>query len=645
MISARCLRSYRYYKFFNPNFPNKAHPPDPSKIHQKMNKTELKTLIVDGPLNLLLFCIPVAIATYYGDTVEAVPFLFALLALAPLAERLGFVTEQLSLHTNETVGGLLNATFGNATELIIAVIALYKKLFRLVQLSLLGSILSNMLLVLGTAFLCGGIKYVRKGNQQFNKITTQVNSVLLMICTMSILLPTALVLGNKQPFSSGLTLSRGSSLLALALYIGLIFFQLKTHKALFESGSYSSPAEHPLDHHPTASSILTFNGLMHGKNSPNNSAKYRPLTTQLNELDETAHDFLEKHGNKKCKQLNVIKEEGEEEEEENEDVTNPNEMTTTEKVHLAVLSRHFLLNSKDDDDDDDNHHEEADIEHGQEDDDETTFFGSPREEGNTTLNILKKVPVDFGSKNTPKDSPRGMQAFSTTRDHGRSSSIDVIVDKEEEEGDNDEEKGKIINPLLLLDQKPEKMNILVGNNDSHNTEEEEVESEEEEEQVLLQYHSCLIFLTIITVFIAFLSEIISSTIEEASSSLRISSVFTSTIILPIVGNAAEHTSAIVFAMKNKLNLTMGIAIGSSTQIALCVLPLVVILGWMSGLEMTLEFGPYESMCLFLSVFAMTIALKDGLTNWLIGLCLLAAYVIIAMGFLVQKDEPLSGSDS
>jgi Ca2+/H+ antiporter len=609
-----------------------------------MNRAELKTLIVDGPLNLLLFCIPVAIATYYGDTAEAVPFLFALLALAPLAERLGFVTEQLSLHTNETVGGLLNATFGNATELIIAVIALYKKLFRLVQLSLLGSILSNMLLVLGTAFLCGGIKYVRKGNQQFNKITTQVNSVLLMICTMSVLLPTALVLGDKQPFSSGLMLSRGSSLLALALYIGLIFFQLKTHKALFESGSYSSPAEHPLDHHPTASSILTFNGLMHGKNSPNNSAKYRPLTTQLNELDDTAHDFLEKP-EKKSKQLNVIKEEGDEE--KDDDVTNPNEMTTTEKVHLAVLSRHFLLNSKNDDDDDnDNHHEEADLEHGEEDD-ETTFFGSPREQDNTTMNNLKKVPVDFGSKNTPKDSPRGMQAFSTTRDHERSSSIDIILDKEDEEGENhnDEEKGKTINPLLLVGQKPEKMNILVGNNDGHDTEEEEVESEEEEEEVLLQYHSCLIFLTIITVFIALLSEIISSTIEEASSSLRISSVFTSTIILPIVGNAAEHTSAIVFAMKNKLNLTMGIAIGSSTQIALCVLPLVVILGWMSGLEMTLEFGPYESICLFLSVFAMTIALKDGLTNWLIGLCLLAAYLIIAMGFLVQKDEPLSGSDS
>jgi Ca2+/H+ antiporter len=614
------------------------------KSIKKMNRAELKTLIVDGPLNLLLFCIPVAIATYYGDTAEAVPFLFALLALAPLAERLGFVTEQLSLHTNETVGGLLNATFGNATELIIAVIALYKKLFRLVQLSLLGSILSNMLLVLGTAFLCGGIKYVRKGNQQFNKITTQVNSVLLMICTMSVLLPTALVLGDKQPFSSGLMLSRGSSLLALALYIGLIFFQLKTHKALFESGSYSSPAEHPLDHHPTASSILTFNGLMHGKNSPNNSAKYRPLTTQLNELDDTAHDFLEKP-EKKSKQLNVIKEEGDEE--KDDDVTNPNEMTTTEKVHLAVLSRHFLLNSKNDDDDDnDNHHEEADLEHGEEDD-ETTFFGSPREQDNTTMNNLKKVPVDFGSKNTPKDSPRGMQAFSTTRDHERSSSIDIILDKEDEEGENhnDEEKGKTINPLLLVGQKPEKMNILVGNNDGHDTEEEEVESEEEEEEVLLQYHSCLIFLTIITVFIALLSEIISSTIEEASSSLRISSVFTSTIILPIVGNAAEHTSAIVFAMKNKLNLTMGIAIGSSTQIALCVLPLVVILGWMSGLEMTLEFGPYESICLFLSVFAMTIALKDGWTNWLIGLCLLAAYLIIAMGFLVQKDEPLSGSDS
>lgn len=187
--------------------------------------TELKIFLLDGPLNLLLFCIPAAFVTYYSypSLPEAIPFILSVLSLAPLAERLGFLTEQLSLHTNETIGGLLNATFGNATELIVAIIALYKKLYRLVQLSLLGSILSNMLLVLGTAFLCGGMKH---STQYFNKINAQVNSVLLMVSTMGIIFPTILILVNKQEMLTNLQLSRGSSLICFLLYILLIYFQV-----------------------------------------------------------------------------------------------------------------------------------------------------------------------------------------------------------------------------------------------------------------------------------------------------------------------------------------------------------------------------------------------------------------------------------
>merc|ERR1712185_674354 len=83
-------------------------------------------------------------------------FTLSLLAIAPFAERLSFVTEQLALDTSETLGGLLNATFGNVTELIVSLFALRAGLLRIVQVSLLGSILSNMLLVLGCAFFFGG---------------------------------------------------------------------------------------------------------------------------------------------------------------------------------------------------------------------------------------------------------------------------------------------------------------------------------------------------------------------------------------------------------------------------------------------------------------------------------------------------------
>lgn len=104
-------------------------------------------------LNCLLLCVPFAvIGVSFGILGHSWVFLLSLLGMMPLAERLGFVTEQLSCCTGATVGGLLNATFGNATEVIICVMALRKNMIRVVQLSLLGSILSNMLLVLGCAF-------------------------------------------------------------------------------------------------------------------------------------------------------------------------------------------------------------------------------------------------------------------------------------------------------------------------------------------------------------------------------------------------------------------------------------------------------------------------------------------------------------
>ncbi|CAD7698701.1 unnamed protein product, partial [Ostreobium quekettii] len=130
----------------------------------------LDQVLLGSKLNILLIFLPIAIALKIvevysggnGATYDAVVFVVSLLALCPLAERLGFITEELAAYTNDTIGGLLNATFGNATEVIISGFALAQAkdnptFLRVVQLSLLGSVLSNLLLVLGTAFFIGGI--------------------------------------------------------------------------------------------------------------------------------------------------------------------------------------------------------------------------------------------------------------------------------------------------------------------------------------------------------------------------------------------------------------------------------------------------------------------------------------------------------
>ena len=182
-----------------------------------------REIIFNGPLNVLLLCVPCALVSNGLAWDDSVTFFFALLSLAPIAERLGFVTEQLAIHTNETIGGLLNATFGNATELIVAIAALSKGLYKLVQLSLLGSILSNMLLVLGTAFFFGGMRYK---TQFFGKVSSQINSTLLMLSTAGVLLPTMLSMSGDETSMNEVDFSRWTSLFLFLGYFAFLYFQV-----------------------------------------------------------------------------------------------------------------------------------------------------------------------------------------------------------------------------------------------------------------------------------------------------------------------------------------------------------------------------------------------------------------------------------
>ena len=165
--------------------------------------------------------------------------------------------------------------------------------------------------------------------------------------------------------------------------------------------------------------------------------------------------------------------------------------------------------------------------------------------------------------------------------------------------------------------------------------------EEEKEEDELGFYNALFWLAAITVLIAILSDAISASIQNAADSANISGVFIAAILLPIVGNAAEHAGAVMFAMKGKVDLALGVAIGSSTQIALCVLPALVILGWMMDSDLDMNFGPFEASTVFLTVVSVTFAIKDGESNWLLGLCLIGAYVIISIAFWAHTNDDLS----
>lgn len=160
----------------------------------------------------------------------------------------------------------------------------------------------------------------------------------------------------------------------------------------------------------------------------------------------------------------------------------------------------------------------------------------------------------------------------------------------------------------------------------------------EEDEDLLGITYSLFWLLVITVLIALLSDSLVTTIESAASSVGISNVFLAAIVVPIVGNAAEHTSAVVFGVKNRLNLSLGIAIGSGTQIALFLFPLLVIIGWAANAPMHLDLEAFESTSLITTVILVAFIVKNRRSTWLDGVTLIGAYVMICGGFWTHSNE-------
>ena len=164
----------------------------------------LHDIFLTSWLNVLLACIPVAVIVYYVSAPPAVVFVFSLLSLCPLAERIAFVTDEMAKYTNDTFGGLMSASMGNVTELIVAIVAISSggSLLIVTQLSLVGSIVSNLLLVLGCAFLAGGYKHP---HQRYSKPAVNANIGLLLLATMVIILPTIMTVSrnyNCQPHTA-----------------------------------------------------------------------------------------------------------------------------------------------------------------------------------------------------------------------------------------------------------------------------------------------------------------------------------------------------------------------------------------------------------------------------------------------------------
>lgn len=367
--------------------------------HTPTLKDKTKALLLSSYVNVLLVFVPIGLVAGSWELGSVSVFITNFLAIIPLASLLAFATEELADKVGQTIGGLLNATLGNAVELIVAIVALSKGEIRIVQASMLGSILSNLLLVLGCCFVAGGYNRVQ---QTFNQTAAQTMSSLMAVATSALLIPAAFHATTQSSSDTEiLALSRGTALVMLTIYILYLVFQLRTHSRFFEEEASEVP-----------------------------------------------------------------------------DNTN----TESEKTNL----------------------------------------------------------------------------FSTFE------SISVLC--------------------------------------------------------------------IVTIIVAFCADYLVGSIDDLVTQTGINKTFIGLILIPIVGNAAEHVTAIIVAMKDKMDLAIGVAVGSSMQIALFLTPFLVVLGWIVDQPMSLYFSTFETAVLFVAVFICSYLVQDGESNWLEGVLLIGTYVIIAIAF-------------
>lgn len=349
-------------------------------------------------LGLLIF-VPISIAAHFFEWGSMTVFFTSAIAIIPLAIWLSTATEEVAIVTGSSIGALLNAVFGNATELIIALVALKAGLVDIVKASITGTIISNLLLVMGFSMLLGGLRYKE---QDFKPVVARVNGSSMTLAAIAIILPTLVIeTSNGLDPAAIRNLSSTVAIVLIAVYALTLLFSLKTHSYLYDVGL-------------------------------------------------------------------------------------------------------------------------VDLEEGK------PQAGEPAHKPNLWLWI----------------------------------------------------------------------GVLVA----------------------------------ATVAVAYESELFVGEVEETTKGLGLTPLFTGVILLPLIGGAAEYVTAVRVAVKNNMDLSVSIAMGSSLLVALFMAPLLVLVGQAIGQPMDLDFSPFEAVAVALAVVVANLISLDGSSNWLEGTLLLATYTVLGLAF-------------
>src|SRR5215471_8309534 len=185
-------------------------------------------------INWLLAFVPVSMALEYAHASAPLLFFCAALSIVPVAHLIVLSTEQLAIRTGDAIGGLLNATFGNAPELIIALVALRAGYFDMVRASIVGAILANLMLALGVSFFLGGLRH---HTQDYNPGAARLYSSMMLISAISLGVPSAFnrVFSPEGTVHEEKLVNLGTAIVLLAAYALYLVFLLKTHPDFFKS--------------------------------------------------------------------------------------------------------------------------------------------------------------------------------------------------------------------------------------------------------------------------------------------------------------------------------------------------------------------------------------------------------------------------
>ena len=216
----------------------------------------LKEIRHDPLLWLLAFVPAVLVGEKLAPDAHTLLFVLSILAIVPLAALLSHATESVAAKTGDSVGGLLNATLGNLTELVIALTALRAGQYMLVKASIAGAIVTNTLFVLGASFLLGGLKH---RVQEFSRAGARFQAALLFLATIALLVPSTIAEADRAPESAVTqTLSLGLAALLIVTYALGMLFSLETHRDLFASAEHAEAGEAPW---PLGLALVTLAGV------------------------------------------------------------------------------------------------------------------------------------------------------------------------------------------------------------------------------------------------------------------------------------------------------------------------------------------------------------------------------------------------